>query len=108
MNDVGRADALESTRRCAFTRATRPMDLFELGRVGLPCALVGTLFLISFGPRLLPNRTDMLEQLGTQRREYLLEMLVQADCPLSGQTPIQRIPWFYWLAPTSGLVVSGE
>ena len=82
----GRADALESARRSAFTRATRPMDLFELGRVGLPCALVGTLFLISFGPRLLPNRTDMLEQLGAQRREYLLEMLVQADCPLSGQT----------------------
>ena len=76
----------ETTRRRAFTRAVRPMGLFELGRVGLPCALVGTLFLISLGPRLLPNRTDMLEQLGEQRREYLLEMLVQAECPLIGQT----------------------
>ena len=79
-------DTQETARRRTFTYGTRPMHLFELGRVGLPCALVGTLFLVILGPRLLPNRTDMLEQLGEQRREYLLEMLVQAECPLIGQT----------------------
>ena len=73
-------------RERAFIDQMRPMGLFELGRVGLPCAVVGTLFLLVLGRRLLPNRTDMLEQLGDQRREYLLEMLIQADCRLIGQT----------------------
>ncbi len=63
-----------------------PMGLFELGYVGLPCALIGGTFLIFLAPRLLPNRTDIVEQLGEQRREYLVEMLVQQECPLIGST----------------------
>lgn len=68
-----------------FADRIGPLSLFELGTVGLPCALVGALFIIFIAPRLLPNRTDMIEQLGEQRREYLVEMLVQDDCPLVGQ-----------------------
>ncbi|QDU95226.1 SLC13 family permease [Lignipirellula cremea] len=69
-----------------FAEEVRPMKLFELGKVGLPCAIAGSVFLILFGPRLLPNRTDMLERLGEQRREYLVEMLVSPECRLIGQT----------------------
>jgi len=69
-----------------FANDVRPMKLFELGAVGLPCALVGVVFLLLIGPRLLPNRTDMIEQLGEQRREYLAEMLVTPDCQLIGKT----------------------
>jgi di/tricarboxylate transporter len=61
------------------------MDLFEIGYVGLPCTIAGSLLLILVGRYLLPNRTDMLEQLGEQRREYLVEMLVQPNCPLIGE-----------------------
>ena len=73
----------------AFAAAVRPMTLFELGYVGLPCAVVGVIFLILVGPRLLPNRTDMIERLDEQRREYLVEMLVTDDCPLIGR-PVER------------------
>ncbi len=73
-------------RGSAFLRELRPMTLFEVGAVGIPCALAGAAFLILFGPRLLPNRTDMIEQLGEKRREYLVEMQVLDDCPLIGQT----------------------
>jgi di/tricarboxylate transporter len=75
-----------SEARREFTEGTRPMDLFELGSVGLPCAVIGSIFMLIFGRRLLPNRTDILDQLGDQRREYLVEMTVQADCPLIGRT----------------------
>lgn len=64
----------------------RPMELFEIGKVGLPCAIVGTLYLVFFGRRYLPNRTDLLETLGELRREYLVEMLVQPECRLIGKT----------------------
>jgi len=62
-----------------------PMGLFELGWVGLPCAVVGGGFLVLAGPYLLPRRTDIIEQLDETKREYLVEILVQPDCPLVGQ-----------------------
>ncbi|MCH5375141.1 MAG: SLC13 family permease, partial [Planctomycetes bacterium] len=62
------------------------MGLFELGWVGLPCAIVGSLFLVLAGPYLLPRRTDIIEELDETKREYLLEMLVSPSCLLIGQT----------------------
>ncbi|MCA9173045.1 MAG: SLC13 family permease [Planctomycetales bacterium] len=73
-------------RQQQFVSQLRPMSLFEVGWVGLPCAAAGALFLVTLGKRLLPDRRDMLEQLGDQRREYLVEMLVSADCQLIGKT----------------------
>ena len=83
---VPAAGTAEAERDAKFMAGVRPMNLFEIGYVGLPCAVAGALMLLLIGPKLLPNRTDMLEQLGEQRREYLVEMLVQPDCPLIGKT----------------------
>jgi di/tricarboxylate transporter len=62
------------------------MSLFELSWVGVPCAVVGALYLIFFSDRLLPERKDLISQLSDSRREYLLEMQVLSDCRLVGQT----------------------
>ncbi len=69
-----------------FVRQVEPMYLFELGYVGLPVALIGGVFLILVAPRLLPDRTDIVEQLGDHPREYLVEMLVQPHCQLVGSS----------------------
>jgi len=62
------------------------MSLFELARVGVPCALFGTLYLLFASHRLLPERKDLISQLSDERREYLLEMQVLEECRLVGQT----------------------
>ncbi len=62
------------------------MTLLELGKVGVPYAIVGFIYLYFFGSRLLPERKELLEQLSDARREYLVEMLVQPGCRLNGQT----------------------
>jgi di/tricarboxylate transporter len=62
------------------------MHLFEIGIIGLPYALIGLAYLFLVGRRLLPDRKELLEQLGESRREYLAEMLVQPGCRLAGQT----------------------
>ncbi len=83
----------------AFLSHVQRMQLFDIGRVGLPCAIVGGLVLIFVGPKLLPNRTDLIEQLDEQRREYLLEMLVLPECRLIGQTieeaGLRHLPGLY-------------
>ena len=77
---------LENQPERDFLSQLQPMSLFELAYVGVPCAVVGAVLLYVFGRRLLPNRTDMIEQLDDHRREYLVEMLVQPDCNLIGST----------------------
>lgn len=64
----------------------REMGMFEIGMVGLPYAILGVLYLLLPGRKLLPDRKELLEQLGESRREYLVEMLVQPECRLVGQT----------------------
>lgn len=62
------------------------MGLFEIASVGVPYAIIGTIYLLTIGQKLLPDRKEMLEQLGESRREFLVEMLVQPNCRLIGQT----------------------
>jgi di/tricarboxylate transporter len=63
-----------------------PMGFLEIGKVGLPCAILGAIYLLTVGRRLMPNRQDLIEQLEATRREYLVEMLVQPGCRLAGKT----------------------
>lgn len=60
--------------------------MFEIALIGIPYALVGTIYLWLLGPRLLPERKELLEQLGESRREYLFEMEVQPSCSYVGKS----------------------
>ena len=62
------------------------LTFFELGCVGVPCAVVGVIYMITAGRWLLPNRKELLQQLADARREYLVEMMVQPGCRLVGQS----------------------
>lgn len=65
--------------------ALYPPSLFEVAYIGVPCALVGALYLLTVGRRLLPDRKDLIEQLSESPREYLVDMLVQPGCRLAGK-----------------------
>ena len=69
-----------------FVHELRPIGMFELAYIGVPCALIGAALLYFFGGKLLPKRSNIIEQLDDQRREYLVEMLVRPDCNLIGKT----------------------
>lgn len=62
------------------------LAMWEIGAVGIPIAIVGSIYLIVMAQRLLPERKEFLEQLGESRREYLAEIIVEPICPLIGQT----------------------
>ncbi len=63
----------------------RSLTLFELAWVGLPIAIVGTLYLVLIGHRLLPDHNDPVEDLKETGREYLVTMEVREGCPLVDQ-----------------------
>lgn len=62
------------------------LGFFDISYVGLPIALAGAVYVVLIAPKLLPNRTELIRELGDRRREYLLEMLVQPECPLVGRS----------------------
>ena len=68
-----------------LSQALHPMGFFELGYVGLPYAIVGIIYLLVIGHRLLPNRKDLIEKFTESSREYLVNMRVQSNCRLVGQ-----------------------
>jgi di/tricarboxylate transporter len=62
------------------------LGLFEMSPVGIPYAIIGIAYLYFIGRRILPDRKELIEQLGEARREYLSEMLVEPGCRLVGQS----------------------
>lgn len=62
------------------------LGFLEIGAVGLPLTIAALIYLIYVSPKLLPVRQEFLEQLGAQRREYMVELMVESTCPFVGQS----------------------
>ena len=63
-----------------------PLKIFDFAVVGVPMIVVGSLYLLFFGERLLPTKPDTLTQLSLGRREYMVEAKVLHKSPLIGKT----------------------
>lgn len=64
-----------------------PISMFELTPVGIPILLVGLLYMLFIGKRLIPDRDtpqDMAESFNL--RPYLAELRILTDSPLDGKT----------------------
>lgn len=79
--------------------ALRPVGLFEITPLGLACTLVGTLFILTVGKKLLPDRKDLIEEHSEHSREYLVDMMIQPGCRLTGQSiedaGLRHLPGLY-------------
>lgn len=61
-------------------------SFFELTKVGLPVAIVGTLYLIVVSPKLLPNRKEPFFEIDEHTRDYVIELKVTEEYPNVGST----------------------
>jgi di/tricarboxylate transporter len=69
----------------AATYGFEELTMFELGKIGVPIAIVGMVFLLVIAPRLMPARTAPVCDLehGKAKR-YIAELIVPAGSPLVG------------------------
>lgn len=70
----------------AVESGLKPIGLFDFLYAGLPGVLVGTLYMVLFGHRLLPEREDILSSFLKGKREYLIETVVPRFSPIIGKT----------------------
>lgn len=61
------------------------LTMFEIAKIGVPCVLIGFLFLLFAGPKLLPDRQSAKGAFANPR-EYTLELIVPEGSPLAGKT----------------------
>jgi di/tricarboxylate transporter len=62
------------------------LGLFEIGKVGLPLAVVGLLLLVLLVPLLVPERRAPSEAIGNDVREFTIEAVVPEGSALAGQS----------------------
>ena len=74
------------------------LSMFEITQIGLPCAVVGIGFILLIGRKYLPDRQSLAHTL-EDPREYVLEMEVERDSSLVGQTieeaDLRHLPGLY-------------
>jgi di/tricarboxylate transporter len=74
------------------------LGLFDIGWVGVPCALVGIGYLLLVGGRFLPDRSTDLSQ-PDDPRQYTVEMEVAVSGPLVGRSieeaGLRHLPGLY-------------
>ncbi len=68
-----------------------PLDVSELYMfdfvwVGLPMMVIGYLYLMIFGDKLLPSHADAITDFSRHSREYIIEARVRSDSHLTGNT----------------------
>ncbi|MCX4187435.1 SLC13 family permease [Methylophaga sp. OBS4] len=67
------------------SRGMAGLHIFDLVWVGVPLLLAGSVFLILFSRRLLPQREELVEQL-KHAREYYVEMAIPKGSPLHSKS----------------------
>jgi di/tricarboxylate transporter len=63
-----------------------PFSFFELGRIGLPIAVIGVVTLVAFSPRLLERVRSPAATLAEAERDFSIDMTIAAAGPLDGTT----------------------
>ncbi|MDH4309841.1 MAG: SLC13 family permease, partial [Acidimicrobiia bacterium] len=63
-----------------------PIGFFEIGKIGLPVAILGTILIIALAPRLLPPRRSVREGLEEDSNRFTVEMIVEPGGALDGKT----------------------
>ena len=74
-----------------------PISMFELAKVGVPMGIVGIVYLMTWGRKVLPDRETLASLLeSTTSKQYLTEAVVVSGSPLIGkkipETSLKSLP----------------
>lgn len=64
----------------------RGLSMFELAKIGVPCTILGWVYLVLLGQKLLPERKDILERVRDDAKQYSISMRVTKASSIVGQT----------------------
>jgi len=62
------------------------LSMFSFFQIGAPLVLIGIVYILIFGKKILPDNTGMISNFHKNKREYLVDLLVTEKSPLVGKT----------------------
>lgn len=62
------------------------LSMFSFFQIGAPLVLIGMVYILIFGKKILPDNTGMISNFHKNKREYLVDLLVTENSPLVGKT----------------------
>lgn len=62
------------------------LNMFDFFWVGFPMLIIGFVYILLFGDKLLPNRENVIDAFESHQREYLVETEIKEGSPLAGKT----------------------
>jgi len=75
----------------AYVKGYDQLSMFELGRIGVPIALLGLLFLFFVAPKLMPGRIGPVCELDEgKENKYIAELIATQKSPLVGRRDISQ------------------
>ena len=74
------------------------LGMFDISKLGVPCLVVGLIYILLCSRWLLPDRTKLRGGI-QDPREYTVEMIVESDSPIDGKSiedaGLRRLPGMY-------------
>jgi len=64
----------------------KSLNIFDFTYVGLPMMIIGIVYLTFFSGRLLPLKSDVLDDFSSKQREYIVEARIKRGSRLHGMT----------------------
>jgi len=64
-------------------------SFFELSAIGIPSAIIGLIYIIVFGPKLLPDYKSITNSVKSKSREFVIELKVTKNYPNIDKTIMQ-------------------
>ncbi len=62
----------------------RPLEIFDFAYVGVPMVIIGTLYMLFIGYRLLPDKTQTMEVTADADRKYLFQLQIKKGSEFIG------------------------
>ncbi len=62
------------------------LSIFDFTAVGLPMLVIGIIYLLTFGQKLLPDHKSVIDKIPEISREYIVEGRIKGNSPLIGKT----------------------
>ncbi len=63
-----------------------PLDIFDFAYVGIPMIVLGSLYLLFWGQKLLPKRIAVSDEFTENKRQYIIEARIHSHSHLIGRT----------------------
>jgi di/tricarboxylate transporter len=70
----------------AIDAGFEPLSIFDFAYVGIPMLIIGLLYLLIFGDKLLPSKASSMDELYEKSREFFIETQVKKGSKLIGKS----------------------